>query len=283
MEAQRTYWSERQGRGPKLALLTLDELKRQLFSALDDLTENEYFQEVFGKDCPDDADAVGTAGPDLDAWWFRQIRREQVWPCSKFGENYDEDTLFDVIEVLHDVASEGRNGSYHDYGGCGYHYSEFDSAAGQAQLRARLNPILAEYETSLRLNDRGELIELAGDFDRLLDKPMPETADHDLVARVEGAKETFTRRRSTRVERRAAVRELADVLEGLRETVKEKMLSKDEKALFHLANGFSIRHNGRDQKGDYDDATWLSWAFWVYLATIQAITRVIERDEDERT
>jgi hypothetical protein len=52
------------------------------------------------------------------------------------------------------------------------------------------------------------------------------------------------------------------------------MLTADEKALFHVANGFSIRHNNRDQRGDYDRVTWLRWAFYVYLATIHAVLRV---------
>jgi hypothetical protein len=41
--------------------------------------------------------------------------------------------------------------------------------------------------------------------------------------------------------------------------VKEAMLTADEKALFNVANGFAIRHNNRDQRGDYDRVTWLPW------------------------
>lgn len=55
------------------------------------------------------------------------------------------------------------------------------------------------------------------------------------------------------------------------------MLSKDESELFHLANGFAIRHMNREQRGDYDSPTWLRWAFYVYLATLHAILRVEAR------
>ena len=51
-----------------------------------------------------------------------------------------------------------------------------------------------------------------------------------------------------------------------------------ERELFNLANGFAIRHNTRDQRKDYDDAIWLSWAFYVYLATIHAVLRLKERE-----
>src|SRR6476469_8273624 len=88
----------------------------------------------------------------------------------------------------------------------------------------------------------------------------------------------YRSRNSTRIDRRHAVRELADVLEALRSEIKEEMLPKDERELFNLANGFAIRHNTRDQRKDYDDAIWLSWAFYVYLATIHAVLRLKERE-----
>ena len=89
--------------------------------------------------------------------------------------------------------------------------------------------------------------------------------------------EHFRGRRSTVDDRRVAVRELADVLEYLRPTIKQAMLSEDERALFELANNFAIRHNRRGQKRDYDWAVWLSWMFYVYLATIHATLRLHER------
>ena len=125
----------------------------------------------------------------------------------------------------------------------------------------------------------GEIIVLAPEeFRTLLDAPVPATADADLVtARVDEAKRIFQSRASTKADRRQAVRELADVLEVLRPEIKEEMLSQDERELFHIANGFAIRHNNREQRRDYDDAIWLSWAFYVYLATIHAVLRLRER------
>jgi hypothetical protein len=117
------------------------------------------------------------------------------------------------------------------------------------------------------------------EFGSLLDAALPSTADSDLVTvRVDEAKKILRSRASTKTERRQAVRELADVLEVLRPEIKLEMLSKDESDLFHLANGFAIRHNSREQRRDYDDAIWLSWAFYVYLATIHAVLRLRERE-----
>ncbi len=56
------------------------------------------------------------------------------------------------------------------------------------------------------------------------------------------------------------------------------MLPRDEQELFRLANGFAIRHNNRGRMRLYDDAVWLRWAFYVYLATIHAVRRVRARE-----
>ena len=77
-------------------------------------------------------------------------------------------------------------------------------------------------------------------------------------------------------DRRNAVRELADVLEYLRPQVKDHM-KDDENDLFNIANNFGIRHHNQKQKTRYDQALWLSWIFYVYLAAIHLVVRKIEQ------
>lgn len=78
-------------------------------------------------------------------------------------------------------------------------------------------------------------------------------------------------------DRRDAVRDLADVLESLRSEAKTVLTKRDEADLFNLANNFGIRHFNAQQKMEYDQDIWLSWMFYYYLATIHAVTRLIER------
>lgn len=40
-----------------------------------------------------------------------------------------------------------------------------------------------------------------------------------------------------------------------------------------------IRHHNKEQKTGYDESIWLSWAFYYYLATINACVRLIERSK----
>lgn len=63
----------------------------------------------------------------------------------------------------------------------------------------------------------------------------------------------------------------------LRPQVKGVLTKKDEGALFIIANEFGIRHHNDRQKTDYDPATWLSWMFYFYLASIHAWVRLIDK------
>jgi hypothetical protein len=257
--------------------LGLEQVRRLVFSALDELIERDYFQEAFGYECVDAGEVPGLVGRDPDAWFLRRLHRDDIWPYREKAERYDADTLFDVLEALHDLVAEPIDGRYHDFAGCGWHYSVFDKAKGQDEFRKLINPALERYEQPLQMTPAGEIIVIGPEeFRPLLDAALPASADADLViSRVDEAIRIFRSRGSTKAERRQAVRELADVLEAL--DIKEEMLPKDEGELFRLANGFAIRHNNREQRRDYDDAIWLSWAFWVYLATIHAVLRLREK------
>jgi hypothetical protein len=275
----RKYWSERQGRGPVAVPLTFDRLKTMTLAVVGEFSERDYFVEAFGYYCVDTDWNDGTLGKSPERWFLVTVGRDDVWPIMERWPGYDADTLFDVIEALHDLIAKPLDGWYHDYSGCGMHWNTFDRSTGQAEFRKQLNPLLERYETPLELSATGEVVALAPEEMRgLLDAPIPPSADPELVtSRVDAAIALYRSRNSTRTDRRHAVRELADVLEALRTEIKEEMLPKDERELFHLANGFAIRHNNRDQRNDYDDVIWLAWAFYVYLATIHAVLRLKER------
>lgn len=279
----RKYWSERQGRSPIGVPLSFERLRHLALAVVEEFLGCDYFVEAFGYFCVDSGHNNGTLGQAPERWFLINLGRDDVLPIPERGEAYDVDTFFDVIEALHDLVSKPVDGWHHDYGGCGMHWHNFDRATGQEELRTQLNPLLARYETPLELSAAGEVIALAPEEMRgLLDAPIPSSADSESVtSRVEAAIGLYRSRNATKVDRRHAVRELADVLEAIRADIKEEMLSKDEGALFQLANGFAIRHNNRDQRKDYDDAIWLSWAFYVYLATIHAVLRLKERDEQQ--
>ena len=275
------YWSERHGRGPRAQPLDLEALKRLVFNVLDDLEEKGYLQQAFGYWCVDAGAVTGSTGSDPNAWFLRTIGRDQIWPYHEHGAAWDEDTLLDVVEVLHDLSAEGTDGRYHSFNDCGMHYSSFDPEGGRLAFREAMNPVLQRYERPLELGAEGRLREAApSEFQPLLDAAVPPGTDAELItSRMREAIDLFRSRSATVADRRRAVRDLADVLEPLRADIREHALPKDEQELFRLANGFAIRHNNREQLRQYDDVVWLRWAFYVYLATIHAVLRLRARQQ----
>lgn len=278
--ARRRYYSVRHGRRAAAGGFELGDFKRFFAAAFDALEEKGLFQEWFGYHCVDAGEVFGAAGSDVDLFLFRKTRRMGLWPIRSKIADYSEDDVFDVIEVLFDHCSKGVEGFQHSFGGCGWHYSEFDRAAGRAIYREKVNEILADYGSGFELSEEGEILILAEEgLDTLLAAPLPSLDPKNVEARVAAAALKYRRRGSSGADRRDAVRDLADVLEFLREDVKAVLKTDDEKDLFNLANNFGIRHHRRGQKTDYDQSIWLSWMFHHYLATIHACLRLIEKSK----
>lgn len=247
----RPTYSQRRGRGRRVAPLSYSELSRLVTRVLADLFRTDRLQEAFGYSCVDDGDVPGRLGSDPDV--FFEIRLGfSVMPPAATVPNMESDELFDFIEALHDLVSVGdeTTGRYHSFGECGWHFREFAAQPAQRDLRETLNPLLARLESPLELTEDGYIEDLApAHLQPLLDAKLPANAPKDAVAmRVDAAVRRFRRSRGHPDDRRAAVRELADILEFLRDQMKLSMLSADEADLFNLANNFAIRHHNRKQK-----------------------------------
>jgi hypothetical protein len=278
--------------------LSFERVRQLVIQVFDRFRETGYMEEAFGGYCVDAGEMPGTLGQDPNGYFLQAIGRDGVWPYDAgvvpdvpFASDcetepawrfWDEDTLFDVIETLHDLVSKPLEGWYHDFSGCGWHHNTFDASAGQREFREEVARILRMGDPAYDLSADGEVVEATPDeFRNLVSAGVPDGTEHDLVQqKMDAAIKTFLARGATNVDRQRAVRDLADVLEHLREDMKTVMLPRDESELFNIANNFAIRHNNRQQRSDYDRSTWLRWMFYVYLATIHAVLRVRDRHPD---
>ncbi len=268
--------------------MTVDEMKRR-----------DYLQEWHGYYCQYSGDVDGRAG---NVTLADHIEAETGWrsawplPDPLIGpwtdhpvgvddweqwRQQEEDKLFDLIEYFHRHVSEGieEENAFHVWedSPCGWHYSSFDPGPAQALFRKRMNRPLRHYRGGFRVNKDSQVEHTADEgFDQLLDASLP-TKDPDIDRLVAGAIALYRNRARTDEHLRLAVRELCDVLEKLRPAVKAEMLRGDEGALFQIANQFSIRHLNERQKGNYDSTIWHQWMFYVNLATIHVITRLMNR------
>lgn len=254
-------------------------LKSLFIASFNELTKAGYFQQVLGTYCVD-GDSPGSAGDDLEVFFFRKLKKTNIWPFEAQSGFWEEEDLFDVIEVLHDCASKGIEGRYHSYVNCGMHYDTFDQAAGQNDFRLAINEILRDYDKGYVLTPNGEIVEEGPEGLRDLTRaPKPPGDPAHVQARVTAAVEKFRGRSSSVADRREVIRELAAILEFLRPQLKSVLARQDEADLFQIANNFGIRHHNQLQKTDYDEAIWLSWMFYFFLASIHASTRLIEKKE----
>lgn len=271
---KREYYSIRTGQRNGDVNLTLDQFKKLFLSLYKKYDVLCYFQQAFGTWCVDAGLVPGTLGPDVNGAILLTLRKEDLWPVWERIEWYEEADIFDIIEFLFDTISKPIDGHYHNYSDCGWHYNTFNKAAGQDIFRKEVNQILSIYGKGYELSAEGEILEFVEDgLAPLIEASLPTFDPENVEGRVQIAVNKFRRYRSSLEDRKNALRDLADVLEYLRPTIKNVLDSKDEADLFNIANNFGVRHHNRNQKTDYDQSIWCSWMFYYYLATIHACIR----------
>ena len=270
----RKYYSVRKAIKP----LSLEVLKDLFGAVFSQFKEKQFFDEAFGYTCVDAGPTKGTVGNDPNIYFLQRLRKRDLWPILEKLSAYSEDDIFDIIEILYDLVSEGTDGVYHSYGDCGMHYSKFNQPSGQAKFRAEINGILADYGEGYELAENGEIVEKADKgLETLLTAKLPNLLETDAIRNVEEAIALFRRRHATPIDRKNAVRMLADTFEVLRPKLKGVITTRDEGDLFNIANNFAIRHNNDKQKTRYDRSLWLSWMFYFYLATLHFAARRLEK------
>ncbi len=277
---ERKYFSIRTGRNPNVVNIDLDLLRNLFHATYSSFNKKDYFQEAFGFYCVDVGYISGYVGDDIETFIFKKLRKQQLWPLSSMYSDYTEDDLFDMIELLYDLISKPENGTYHSWNNCGWHYDTFDRDAGRKEFRDEVNDFLSDYQDGWELSENGEIL-WKGDegLNNIFKADLPDHDNESVNSKVKMAILKFRRHKSSIEDRKEAVRELADVLEYIRPQIKEEMLSKDENDLFNIANNFCVRHNNPSQKKNYDKAVWLSWMFYVYLAAIHLIIRIVNKDK----
>ena len=239
-------------------------------------TKQFYFQQAFGYDCTDAGFVPGIAGEDIEIFFLAKLRKPDLLPIETKLEHYNEDDLFDVIELLYDLVSKPIDGYEHKWNNCGWHYSTFDKKAGQSELLSEINPLLNNYLEGYELSPDGEIL-LKGSpgLRELLTAEIPVYDPKNVDEKVKYAVLKFRRHRASVEDKQEVVRILANVLEFLRPEIKNLPLRKDEGELFYIANEFGIRHHKPGQKTEYDQDVYLEWIFYSYLSTIHLLIRII--------
>lgn len=251
----------------------------RFINLISELEARGYFERSFDKDCVDDP-----ATTDPAELIEHEIGVPGLWPLPADGLTDEVDVFLDIIEVLGEFVAAPQSRYFHSYAGCGWHHQDFNLGLGREIYYWQANRLLGQTSLGLQLatsgEDRGRLVEVSGD------------ARNDLVAQtVAGAEVTvrdpiqhavalFRKRGSTVEDKRSACVALAGVLELRRQLLKDELFTRDEGALFQIANEFDLRHRTERQRRDYDPA-FLDWVFWWYLGTIELTDRIIRRQREK--
>ena len=274
----RTYYSVRTGKHQQ-QVIPHEMMLELLFGLYNKLKQKGYFVEYFGFHCTDAGDIFGELGHDIPAAIFFKLRRNNLWPIDEKYKNFTKDELFDLIEFLYDCCSKPTEWYFHNWNGCGNHFTEFHRKSGKIEFKNEINQVLCDYEDGYELSESGEILSMPDEgLETLLSAALPEIDKENVNEKVEQAKLKFRRRSSSYEERKDAIRDLADVLEFLRPRAKNVLLRKDENDLFEIANRFAIRHHNAGQQTEYDKPIWYSWMFYFYLSTIHATIRLIQKN-----
>ena len=277
----REYYSIRTEKSPDLKYINL-QLLRELFRAVYlDFVKKDYFFEAFGYTCVDTGFNSGIAGDDIEIFFFRKLRKRNLWPIERKYDEYSEDDLFDVIELLFDLVSKPIGGYFHSFSNCGYHWSKFDKQSGQTEFQQEINIILNDYEGGYTLSEKGEILIIGKNgikdlFEVEISTREPEKIDE----KIRYAIKKYRKYHASFEEKKESIRLLADVLEYIRPRIKLNLSKKDEGSLFEIANNFSIRHCNDGQK-EFENPAFLDWIFAMYLSTIYLILGLSVKEEYE--
>jgi hypothetical protein len=271
------YWSQRQRHSGQHASARLDEASTasRVATVVGELMEAGYLAWAFGTECVD-GDGWGVLGEHPAEAVHAALGRDGLWPIGSLHQQYGTDELLDVVEFLADHVRRPTRSWVHGFGDCGRHFDGFDHHRGLQVYRWRINDILHRSTLRVTLGEHGRLERTApAGVEELVEAaPVVKGVHAADGAELAHALEQFRARGASVLDRRHAVVTLAGILERRRGLLKDELLSKDEGALFRIANGFAIRHQRADQRSDYHSELYLEWIFYWYLATIHLTNRI---------
>lgn len=212
----------------------------------------------------------------------------QPFPLAKWDYfSFTSDHIFETIEFLFDKISKPEGWTYHedDTGFLYQDYEKYNKEIGQKEFIELANMFLNDYEEGYELSTNGEILTLGEDsLKEILQASILPYDYNNVDLKVQHAVYKWRTRNQTLDDRKAIIRELADVFEWLKKTknLKEVLDKKDDSLIFELINNFEIRHHNPNQKGNYDKNIWYSWMFHFYLATYHAIIRLLIKYEQRK-
>lgn len=259
----RWYFSEREGAAPAN---TTQDFAYRFYNIFEGFVGDGYFDSLgFG---------LGTLYEEPVS---KKLRRELAVAFGREGKsmlptktnlpNMSRDSIFDLIEFLSDYVSEPAIARIQPGSNRGLRADN-----GPEKWRKAVNGCFEKLDLpyNLTANKEIEVASPSAGLQSLVD----DHADPSLDAqeKVDHACRMFLKRDATIHDRRSALKDLADVLELLRDDLEADIGKKEADMLFYIANNYGIRHHNRKQREL--DENYMRWFFYSALATIDLMAHL---------
>ncbi len=266
------YYNERNGLIEQTLCIDLEELKdffRQTFKYFDDkgyfdlaikgIWNQPPYHEAYMVEPP-------TFSPSAEVFFANKLQSTEVWPIYSNIDDYDEVTLFTVIEILYDHIA--------DYN---YEREEVIKETPRKEYAEYINNLLKAYEDGYYLEpQQGFIMRMPNQALKEQLNEKVEGLPDKVIEGLSSASKMYYRFDSGIEEKKKAINILADILEAVRDNVKQ-VFDKDhlgkkthDRLIFDIVNNFNIRHNNDNQHTDYSKDIWYDWMMQYYTSVIIA-------------
>lgn len=204
--------------------------------------------------------------PSPEVFFLNNLHSSEIYPIVQYYEYYTDEELFTVIEILYDKIAT------YDY-----KKSILEDKDIKKDFAIQINNILQFYEEGYFLETSSGTITkgLKDPVKNMFSEDLTNICSEDVMTKMRTAIKMYYRFDSNIELKRKAINLLADILEPLRNDLKDILnreydinKNKHDKLIFDIVNGFNIRHNKDDQKKNYQHEIWYDWMIQYYSSVI---------------
>jgi len=201
--------------GVLLETAAVQKLARGVAALLSELHGRDYLQELLGYECVDAGVTYGAAGANSGLYFFSNCGVGETWPTTDEIEAFSWEELRAFVEFLAPRVSAGveKDGYFHQWNDCGWHFETFDHRPAFKYLRTTTNQLFKMCRVPFFMNEIGRIV------------PAEQVAE-DVRALINGYYDAYVSRASRNVATMEAALEAAEGSEWV-------INPKDSLALLH--------------------------------------------------
>jgi hypothetical protein len=211
--------------------------------------------------------------PSPEIYFLYHLGKTDLYPIYEYYEYYTEAELFTIIEIL-----------YNHIADFDWEKKEVIKEEPKKEYNEHINNVLKLYSKGYYLDpSSGIIMEIPNEaLKNLLQADIPSNTPVNVIEQLKTAIKMYYRFDSNNEDKKKAINILADILEPLRNDLKNLLNDKydvnkndHDKLIFEIVNNFNIRHNKKNQYTNYNKEIWYDWMAQYYTAVILTYYKLI--------